>query len=226
MKKLAVAGSVAVALITSPGEAFAHTKGELILRAGLTTVAPNDDSGKVATEFLDLGATNMEVGVDSNTQLGLNVALMMTDNWAVELLAATPFTHDINLEKSQLGLGDGKLAEVTQLPPTVSALYYFNTQAQLKPYVGLGLNYTLFFNEDFTSAREVQGFSDLDLDSSFGLSAQVGFDYQINANWLFNASIRYIDINTEANFKVGGLTSSVKVDVDPYVYSLTLGYKF
>ena len=104
-------------------------------------VQPNDDSGKVTVDAL--GTTDME-GVNFNTQLGLNFQYMLTDEWAIELLAATPFSHDIDLEQSQLNLGDGKLGETKHLPPTLSAIYYLNTEGAFQPYVGLGINKTMF----------------------------------------------------------------------------------
>ncbi|GAA5216808.1 outer membrane protein OmpW [Corallincola platygyrae] len=195
------------------------------MRGGIINVSPDDSSGNVWVD--GLGSTDMGVGVDDDTQLGLNFAYMVTDNIAVELLAATPFTHDVNLENSQLGLGDGKLAEVTHLPPTLSALYFFgDSQTKFRPYVGLGLNYTIFFDEEFTGSRKEQGFNDLDLSNSFGWSAQLGADYSLNDNWFINAQARYIDISTDADFKVGDSKASVSVDIDPWVYMASVGYRF
>ncbi|NVK57002.1 MAG: outer membrane beta-barrel protein [Alteromonadaceae bacterium] len=227
MKKSILAALVLGALVNAP-TAFAHDAGDIIVRAGLTTVSPDDDSGNVNVDALG-GNVGMGVEVNSNTQIGLNLIYMLDAHWGVEVLAATPFTHDVTLidtADNGLALGDGKLAEVTHLPPTLSALYFFDTDSAFMPYVGLGLNYTIFFDEDFTSAREEQTFTDLSLDNSFGLSAQIGFDYQIDDKWLINASARYIDIDTTAEFTVAGVAGSVDVDINPYVFTLSAGYKF
>ncbi|MEG3767993.1 OmpW family outer membrane protein [Alteromonas sp. 14N.309.X.WAT.G.H12] len=225
MKKTTLAALI-LAAMTSP--AMAYEAGDIIVRAGLTTVAPNDDSSNVNVDALG-GNVGMGVEVDSDTQLGLNLVYMFDSNWGIELLAATPFSHDVTLidtADNELGLGDGKLGEVTHLPPTISAVYFFDTDSAATPYVGLGLNYTIFFDEEFTNAREDQTFSDLDLDNSFGLAAQVGVDYQLDEKWLVNASIRYIDIGTTADFTVAGVAGSVDVDIDPWVYTLSVGYVF
>lgn len=214
--------------------AFANQAGDIIVRGGATTVNP--DSGKAGVNIEALGgATPLSLSVDDNTQLGLNFVYFYNNNWAVEVLAATPFTHDVIINDPQsiapgvLGTAvDGlTLAEVTHLPPTVSALYYFDTTSNFKPYVGAGINYTIFFDEGFTSAPKSLGFKDLDLDSSLGFSLQVGADYHFDKNWSINASARYIDINTEATFKIGDtITGSSDIDVDPMVYSIMVGYKF
>ena len=51
----------------------------------------------------------------------------------------------------------------------------------------------------------------------------------LDENWLVNASVRYIDIEAEATFDqtlVAGRTGSSTVEINPWVYSLLLGYKF
>ncbi len=227
MKKLMLCSAIAAAVVSSPAS-FAYQAGDVVVRAGITQVAPEDKSGKVYTDFGSLGVTGLEVGVDSDSQLGLNLVYFYTANWAVEVLAASPFEHGVTLQNDTAPLlGNGPLADVKQLPPTVSALYFFNDSANaFQPYAGVGINYTTFFEEEFTASRKTQGFSDLKLDDSWGLSAQVGFDYRLNANWLVNASVRYIDIDTTANFKLGGANSSVDVDIDPIVSSVMIGYQF
>ena len=106
------------------------------------------------------------------------------------------------------------------------SLYYFDSASDIKPYVGVGINYTIFFDEDFKNTPKSLGFSELELDSSFGISVQIGADYQLDDKWHVNASARYIDIGTEANFKIGDVKGSASIDVDPMVYSIMLGYKF
>ncbi|WP_409995540.1 outer membrane protein OmpW [Ferrimonas balearica] len=201
---------LSLALLTAlSAPAFAHNAGDFIIRAGSATVAPNEGSEDVAT----LG----EFGINTNTQLGLNFTYMVSDNFGVELLAATPFSHEVSLPDI------GQIAKVKHLPPTLMAQYYFGS-GNLRPYIGAGVNMTVFFDEKFTNDLGV--LSDLDLDTSFGLAGQVGVDYQINDNWLVNASVWYLDIGTDVNFKLDGTPVSIDTDIDPWVYMLSVGYKF
>jgi len=211
-----------IALLSSLSTAaFANQAGDILIRGGATMVSP--DSGKSAIQLSGTDS-GMALSVGDDTQLGLNFVYFFDSNWAIELLAATPFDHDIELHAAG---ATTLLADTKQLPPTLSALYYFNTGSALKPYVGLGINYTVFFDNSFTSAYSDAGFSNLELDNSFGYSVQVGADYEIDKNWSVNVSARYIDISTDASFSVNDSPiGSSSVDVNPMVYSVMLGYTF
>ncbi len=197
--------------------ALAHEAGDFIVRVGAATVAPNESSQNVVTPDLgDLG----EFAVDSNTQLGLNFTYMVTNNFGVELLAATPFSHEVTLPEA----GVNNLAKLKHLPPTLMAQYYFGS-GNLRTYIGAGVNMTVFFDEKFTN--DLGGaLTDLDVDTSFGLAGQVGIDYKFNDSWLLNASVWYIDIGTDVNFKLEGAPVSIKTDIDPWVYMVSVGYTF
>ncbi|MDE1464971.1 OmpW family outer membrane protein [Spartinivicinus poritis] len=202
--------------------AMAYQEGDFIVRAGAATVSPNEDSGNVK---LGGTKTDMTVGADSNTQLGLTGTYMLTDHIGIGLLAATPFEHTLSLKNG--GNLDGSLADVKHLPPTLTLQYYFNdTAADLQPYVGAGVNYTTFFDEEFSSKHKSANFNDLKLKDSWGVAFEAGVDYKLTDNLLVNASVWYIDIDTEASFKVGNTKAKVDVELDPWVYMVGLGYKF
>lgn len=205
----------------------AHQAGDIIVRAGAVTVDPREDSSGVKLGGADLGG---KATLDSDTQLGLNFAYMLTDKVGIELLAATPFSHDVGIAGSPAGSDElnGKLASIKHLPPTLSVVYYpLNNGSAFKPYVGAGVNFTWFFDEDVSGSAEAKGFDGLTLENSWGLAAQIGADYMLSDNWMVNAQVRYIDIDTtgKTNLEdVGRL--KVDVDVDPWVYMVGLGYKF
>ncbi len=251
------------AILSMP--ALANKPGDIIVRGGVTYVAPNSDKSTIyaagMTVHLGENASSateepISTSVKNNKQLGLNLVYFYSDKIAFELLAATPFSHNINLHSGETTLNLGK---TKHLPPTISMLYYLNdSKSQWQPYLGLGINYTVFFNEEFnpvltddtiqvgalngqsitdlaatlglpdgTNSVGLQA-KDLKLKNSWGLAAQIGLDYQLDEKWLINASIRYIDIDTTATFKATALEvkGKVDVDIDPWVYTLSVGYKF
>jgi len=217
-----------IALALAAPVAHAHQAGDFILRAGAITTAPNEDSGDIKLDGTKVGGT--KATLDSDTQLGLAFAYMLTDHIGLELLAATPFQHEVGVKGLGAGL-DGKLANIKQLPPTLSLQYYpMEPTSKFQPYAGIGLNYTLFFDEDLSSSRKAQGFSNMKLKDSVGLAGQLGMDYMLTENLLVNASVWYVDIDTKASVNgptaLGYSKTKVDVDVDPWVYMVGLGYKF
>ena len=217
-----------IALALAAPVAHAHQAGDFILRAGAITTAPNEDSGDIKLDGTKVGGT--KATLDSDTQLGLAFAYMLTDHIGLELLAATPFQHEVGVKGLGAGL-DGKLANIKQLPPTLSLQYYpMEPTSKFQPYAGIGLNYTLFFDEDLSSSRKAQGFSNMKLKDSVGLAGQLGKDYMLTDNLLVNAAVWYVDIDTKATIDgpsaLGVGKTKVSVDVDPWVYMVGVGYKF
>lgn len=230
-KTLFTASLLAVALAAPLAQA--HQAGDIIVRAGAITVDPREDSSTL--KFDGASAAGTSATLDSDTQLGLNFAYMVTDKIGIELLAATPFSHEVGVKgvSNAVNIGglDGKLGDIKHLPPTLSVVYYpLDSKSAFKPYVGIGINYTTFFQEDLSSERKAQGFSNLDLDDSWGLAFQVGADYMLTDKLMINAQVRYIDIETDATVSgptaLGVNKTKVDVDVDPMVYMVGLGYKF
>ncbi len=221
-----------LALAIAAPSVQAHQAGDIIVRAGAVTVQTHEstsgvkgDRGTLAT----LGNLGGKATLNNDTQLGLNFAYMVTDHWGVELLAATPFSHDVKIKGTGAPtVADGKLASFKHLPPTLSAVYYpLDSKSAFQPYVGAGINYTTFFDESVSSDAKARGFTSLNIKDSWGLAAQVGADYMLTDNIMINGQIRYIDIDTTAYASHATLgRAKVNVDVKPWVYMLGLGYKF
>lgn len=217
--------------------AAAPASADFAINVGAITVAPNDSSSSLnvieQVAGLPLGST--AVGVNNNTQLGLTFDYRINPNWAVQLIAATPFSHEITVKGSAI---DGlKVGKTKHLPPTLLAQYHFMPQHQtLDPFVGIGLNYTEFFNEK-ADAQLVGALSDLNvtgaddhvglkLKSSFGLALQAGVNIKLSDNLGLHLMVSKIDIDTTGRVQVNGATvQSVDVEIDPYVAMIGLRWK-
>lgn len=224
---LTINAVLAGTLLMGATAAMAYQPGDFIVRAGAANVDPNDDSDALALNGNAATWPGSEAEVDDDTQLGITLTYMIKEHWGIGLLAATPFDHDI---KADLGNGTKLDAGSTKhLPPTVTLQYFpMAADSKFQPYIGAGINYTNFFDEDVDSELEgVLGHGSLELDDSWGYAFQIGADYQINEHWLVNASIWYLDIDTDAKFKFdSGDVIKADVDIDPMVYMVGVGYKF
>jgi|TARA_R110000772_G_scaffold141114_7_gene250506 outer membrane protein len=222
--KLALAAVVAGMAVN----AAAYEQGDWILRAGAVTVAPDEDSDSIVLPTAP-PTVLPGVSVDNDTQLSIIPVYMVTDNWAIEVLAATPFEHDITVDGVGIPAGS-----IKHLPPTVSMQWYpRGGQKGWQPYVGAGVNYTFIFDEkvDPALAGALNGLlgateADLSLDDSFGLAAQVGVDIPLSDNWAINAAVWYIDIDTTAKIRTDVGTVAFDVDIDPWVYNVGIAYRF
>ncbi|WP_373332274.1 OmpW family protein [Thiopseudomonas alkaliphila] len=228
MRKSVFAASLLALAVAAPA-AYAHQAGDIIVRAGAVTVQTKENtSGVKVDRGPDTGANlGGKATLDNDTQLGLNFAYMVTDHWGVELLAATPFKHDVALKG--VGALDGKLGSLKHLPPTLSAVFYpLDAGNKFQPYAGLGLNYTWFFDEKVSSAAKAGGFNNFRVKNTWGWAAQLGADYMLTDNLMLNAQVRYIDIDTRAyvNNSDLGVRAKVNVNVEPLVYMAGIGYKF
>ncbi len=202
-----------LALISMP--AAAYEKGDWIVRGGVGVVDPE------STSYQD---EDIIVKVDSGTSAVFSATYMFTPNWAFDILAAWPFSHDINVAIPGLP-GEAKLGETKHLPPTFSFQYHFNPTGKFMPYAGLGLNYTLFMDEKVTADPDL----DLSIDASFGVAAQLGADVKLNDRWVVNFDLRYISIEPDATLidtVDPANTGEVSIDINPIVYSLNFGYIF
>lgn len=228
---------LATAGILLSGQVAAWEAGHMLVRVGATSVSPDGGGSN-----LILGGTTdtgLDLSAGDNTQLGLNLAYFVSDRMAIELLAATPFKHDVNAEGTLVTdatvLPETVVAEITHLPPTLSLNYYFTgADSALQFYGGLGVNYTFTFDEEFNATGASLGLDNLSVSNSYGLSYQLGVDYALDDNWSLNASARYIDIELEASMTADGSaaptvpagTYTSDVEVNPYVYTLSVGYSF
>jgi outer membrane protein len=230
-KSLLSASLVALALAAPLANAF--EAGDILIRAGAITVNPEADSSSVKVDQGPLAGADLggKATLSSDTQLGLNFAYMLTNHLGIELLAATPFEHDVKLKGTALSAANGKLGTLKHLPPTLSLVYYpLDPKSAFQPYVGGGINYTYIYDEHVGSQAQSAGFSNFKAENSWGMAWQVGADYMLTDNIMINAQVRYIDIDTRAtvenNSIAPGTRARVDVDVDPFIYMVGLGYKF
>ncbi|WP_050928093.1 OmpW/AlkL family protein [Aestuariivita boseongensis] len=193
------AGTTALCLLAVP--AFAQSQGDWTFGVGAAYVNPKSNNGTLAT----LPAT-----VDSNTQLSLTFEYFIRDNLGIELLAATPFKHNVTLG------GATYAGNVRHLPPTLSLNYHFPTGGNIKPFVGIGVNYTTFFDE--TSPLGV-----LKLDDSVGVAVQLGVDFAVSDRGSVRVNARWIDIESDVTLNGAPIGTA---DIDPVVLGISYVHRF
>ncbi|ODC02436.1 hypothetical protein BFW38_01635 [Terasakiispira papahanaumokuakeensis] len=204
--RLFALSALSVGLLAGAQSAMAYEAGDFIIKGGSATVDPQSKATSAAA-----------ASADNDTQLGLSFTYMATPRLGIEVLAATPFDHDI-----QTAYG-ADTASTKHLPPTVTANFYpmGESNAAFQPFAGIGFNYTFFWDEE--GHGDALGGADVDLDDSWGIAYQLGADYMISDNLGLGASVYYVDIDTDLT--VGGADYGT-VELDPWVYRLNAVFKF
>ncbi|RMF11187.1 MAG: OmpW family protein [Alphaproteobacteria bacterium] len=208
VRKVATA-ACAVALLAGATPVMAKEAGDLLVRARAIVVEPDESA--------DITVIGGDASIDTSVMPELDFTYFFTDNIAAELiLAVTP--HDVTAVDTTLG--DVPVGDTTLLPPTLTLQYHFMPRQQMSPYVGVGVNYTHFFDVDAAGGTV----TDLDLDDSFGLVLQAGIDFALGDRWVVNADVKKVWINTDASLNGGAIEADV--DIDPWIFGLGVGYRF
>lgn len=145
-----------------------------------------------------------------------DISYFFTKNIAAELVLTWP--QDVNITYTSANANAGK---VTALPPSLLVQYHFTELGAFKPYVGVGVNYTIFSNRQNFPALG-NGFT-VD-QSSVGFVGQLGMDYMFDKNWGVNVDLKYATMSTNVS-QVGG-ASIGKLTLNPFMPAVGVTYKF
>jgi len=183
-----------------------------MIRGRVLAVIPQEDAS------LRLGGAPVvggDVNISNSVVPELDISYFFTKNIAVELiLGVTP--HNV---KGAGTLAGTRIGSAWLLPPTLMLQYHFTDLGPFKPYVGVGVNYTVFFNE-----KAKGGFTSFDLKDTFGLALQAGVDYMIDEHWGVNFDVKKIFL--EPKVKVNNGLISGKVKIDPWLIGAGVTYRF
>jgi len=211
MRKFLAVSAVALMAVALAAPAHAETgtkkAGDIVVRARALGVVPMD-GGEVLTNPGD-AATGLSVtNIGSSVVPELDFTYFFTNHIAAELIAGTT-PHNIHA-------GSTKVGKAWLLPPTLTLQYHFMPDSQISPYVGAGINYTIFYGEG-------SGLPGFDVKNTFGAALQAGVDYQLEGNWSLNFDVKKLYLRPEAT------TSTLKVKevkIDPWIIGVGVGYRF
>ena len=197
-------GLAALALALAAPAAFAQDSGSWLVRGrALHLQSANKDS------------TGLNLSINDKTFPEVDFSYFYTPNFAVELVLTYPQKHDIRS-------GSATIGSLKHLPPSLLAQYHFTGLGAARPYVGAGLNLTLFSSVSFNPAVEAALHPSIKK-SSTGLALQAGVDVPVGGGWLVNFDVKKVQLKTDvssAGTKVGTFM------VDPTLVSLGVGKRF
>ena len=212
--------TVCAALLAMAAGSSAHAEaGDWLVRARAIWVSPTESSSGILPAFPD-----DRVGVGGDVVPELDFTYFATKNVGVELILGTT-KHNVTGRNGLAGLGE--VADTWVLPPTLTLQYHFAPDAKVRPYVGAGLNYTIFYNADASqSLNAAIGDTKVKLKDSFGYALQAGVDIDLTKKVFLNLDVKYIDMDTTATLRTGNLVNKVDVSIDPIVAGIGIGMRF
>ncbi len=209
-----MAALLAGSMLSSPAAAQStdggKSAGSIMVRARLIDVMPLNSTSSIS-------AIGGSVKTTDSITPEVDFSYFLTDNIAIELIAATT-RHSIS--GSGTALGHVPVGSTWVLPPAVTAQYHFNPKGQISPYLGAGLNYTLFYGTHAAGGAVTK----LAMESNFGGVLQAGVDVNLQGRWYANLDVKQIFVDTKAKLNGGAIVA--KTALNPTVIGLGVGYRF
>jgi len=204
MKKTAVA----VALLAVSAGAFAQfadaddaSDGNWMVRLrGVHLNSANKDS------------TGKNLSVSNKWLPEVDLSYFFTPNVAVEGVLTWPQKHTVYSAGAPIG-------SLKELPPTLMLQYHFTdiSNGAIKPYLGVGVNYTRFSSVNIASgAYDVKR-------SSVGMALQAGVDFAVTKGFSLNLDVKKVWISTDVMDSTGDIGT---FKVDPVLFGVGFGYRF
>lgn len=223
-------GIAAVALaigLASPAAAGDYN-GNFMIRLQATGVISQDSLNSLLAGPIDLKAAGFDAEVSDRVLPTATLTYFLNRNLAVELFCCFSKHHVTLQPPAGAAALAGKVADTWLFPPALTLQYHFDGLGAFKPYVGIGGQYIVFFNE--STADNTLGAQGVKMKDAFGITLQAGFDLALGHGWYLNADIKKTWLDTTATWQtaaaVGGRDIVAKVDIDPLIVSVGVGYRF
>jgi len=226
MNKIAkIAAAAAIAGTFSFGAQAQEPAGAWLVKGGVMSIMPDTSSGDLSAP--SQAGTKIDTS-SSSTQIAGGIVYMITDHWSVEVPLALPFEFDIKGAGAVEGVG--KIGDTKVLPATVFGQYhFFDANAKLRPYVGLGLTYAYFFDErgngtlsGMTNPGGGVG-TKIDIDSKLALTPQLGLAWHFDQRWFAEVMVAKTFLKTTSTLSTG---QKIDITLDPVTAAGFIGYRF
>ncbi|MES2711124.1 MAG: OmpW family outer membrane protein [Pseudomonadota bacterium] len=189
-----------------------HQAGDIHLGAGLIVVAPRNGG--------NVGVIGGSPHASTTVTPQLDLTYFFTPQFALNLIAATS-RHDISVHNSAIGRVD--LGRVWALPPTLTAQFHPLPASRFSPYVGAGVNYTVFYGEGGSRTAPV---TSVDVTNAFGFALNAGMNVELTPNLLFNVDVKKLFLRPDVHVEttVGRINATTRLD--PWIFGASIRYRF
>ena len=234
MQHIAYSASVAALLALGfSGSALAQP---ITIKAGIANLDPNSSATPARGPFTPVDALSLRVRSQSTPFFSVAWDFPSTP-WQAELALGLPPTHDVALVvlkpasvPGSVAAQDGTtIAKVRQVSPAVFVNYRFgDTNSPIRPFIGLGLNYTKFDKARSTAANDAinGGPTTIKLKDSKGLAFQLGVTANLGGPWSVTGVWSTAQAKTTQTSNTLGVERVADIRFHPSVFIVSVGYTF
>lgn len=196
--------------------------GQVLVRVRGIAVTPAESGSWSLPSGANLAGSSTSLGTSQVPEA--DFSYFITDNIAVELIAGVT-RHDVKVDVA--GSQIANAGHVWLLPPTLTLQYHPFPKARFSPYIGAGLNYTVFFNAGGWDSAGGVPLTKVKYTDSVGGAFQAGVDYALGGPWSLNADVKKLILSTTAKATSPGIgVLKSDVDINPWIFGMGVGYRF
>lgn len=151
----------------------------------------------------------------------IDFTYFFTKNIAAELILTYPQKHTVRVTQSAAGAFDA--GSLNELPPSLILQYHFMPDAQYRPYVGAGFNYTTYSRVDLSPLSNIAAGNASIARTNLGGVLQAGMDFKVGANSYINLDVKKVYIQSDLYLN-GAKISTIKGD--PVLWGVGYGFRF
>lgn len=197
---------------------------------GAAAIRFNTSSGDLNGPFTPPG---VQVDLKNTSTLAFTYAYRLSGPWSLVFQAGVPPTIKIDAAGTASALGEAGSGKAWF--PGLLLTYTYRDLGFVRPYAGLGVNYTFFTDRKITSAYTSAFYgtgSSAKMKDSVGPIIKLGVEIPFSERWHLDLSYARYWIKTEASITTespilgGSYTRKIDVKADPDVFALMVGYRF
>lgn len=163
-----------------------------------------------------------DASVRHNTGFAMEFGYFIAPNWSAALSVGVPPTARI------YGAGTldsaGKLGNAKYAPGVLSLQFNAPTEGPLRPYIGLGYNYTIVYDVQDSAIHHLR------VSNGGGPSIQAGFEYAVSPRFALFLDIKKIWVGVDAHGQVetpsGAVPAYANVTLNPVIINTGLSWHF
>ncbi len=204
-------------LIFSALGAFAQQKGQWNARLRAVAVLPDESA--------TIGVIGGDANISNSVIPELDFTYYFAKDFSAELILGTT-RHKVKTAGSNLtaiggpAAADVDLGKVWLLPPTLTLQYHLPTGELIRPYLGVGVNYTIFYSADHGPVVK-----DIDYKNKFAFAAQAGIDINLSKKYFLNVDVKKLFLSTDVTVDASNLTPAGKPELEPTLRKIAADVK-